>query len=310
MKYLTILFSLLFTAITFGQPNQITYTFYVDGCNVVPSAKLFSGVMLEGEKLVFEDWDIPVDNADYQFFYNLMVGGELGFPEQSLKEDIHIDIILSGLCDLNLTNLPQNEGILQLLYLKMIVTGAQSGLHSNNDYYYLENNMESFLRLPLTKLLGFLNYVNYSIDDFTPFFVNSESKPDLDGIRKVEEDEFLSIYSRHFSTIGVGFKMDDPVDPTGVDDLGTKPNEFVLSQNYPNPFNPETSIAYSLADAGVVKISIFNSIGEEIQTLVNESKSAGNYNVSFNASNLPSGIYFYQMTSGNFTQTKRMILMK
>ena len=113
--------------------------------------------------------------------------------------------------------------------------------------------------------------------------------------------------SQHFSTIGVGFKVDDP---TNVNTLNVTPNEYGLAQNYPNPFNPTTTINYTLPNSGFTKLSVYNTIGEEVQTLVNENQSAGTYNLDFNASNLPSGLYFYSLTSGNFTQTNKMILMK
>ncbi len=88
------------------------------------------------------------------------------------------------------------------------------------------------------------------------------------------------------------------------------PNEFSLSQNYPNPFNPSTTITYSIPKESIVTIKIFNAIGEEIAALVNEFKQVGNYETTFNASSLPSGIYLYRMQAGDFVQTKNMILLK
>ena len=88
------------------------------------------------------------------------------------------------------------------------------------------------------------------------------------------------------------------------------PAEYSLSHNYPNPFNPKTTIRYSIKDAGLVKIEIFDILGRKISTLINEEKPAGNYEVNFNANNLSSGIYFYKLTSGSFTQIKKMQLLK
>ena len=88
------------------------------------------------------------------------------------------------------------------------------------------------------------------------------------------------------------------------------PTHFSLEQNYPNPFNPSTTIEYSIPESGNVKLNVYNSLGEEVETLVNEEKPAGNYEVNFNASELASGIYFYQLRSGAFNQTKKMILIK
>jgi len=86
--------------------------------------------------------------------------------------------------------------------------------------------------------------------------------------------------------------------------------EYSLSQNYPNPFNPTTKIDYSIKLAGEVIIKVYDVLGNEIATLVNERKEPGNYSVEFNAGNLPSGIYVYTLTSGNFVSTKKFILLK
>ncbi len=88
------------------------------------------------------------------------------------------------------------------------------------------------------------------------------------------------------------------------------PTEFSLEQNYPNPFNPLTTISFSIPNEEFVTLKIFSSLGEEVTDLVNETKPAGNYSVSFEASELTSGVYFYKITAGNFVETKKMLLMK
>lgn len=88
------------------------------------------------------------------------------------------------------------------------------------------------------------------------------------------------------------------------------PSEFNLYQNYPNPFNPTTTINYSLPKAENVKLTVYNTIGSKVATIINEYKQPGNYSVNFNASNLASGIYFYKLEAGQFTQIKKMILLK
>ncbi len=88
------------------------------------------------------------------------------------------------------------------------------------------------------------------------------------------------------------------------------PGVFTLNQNYPNPFNPSTTISFSIPNEEFVTLKVFNSLGEEVAELVNETKSAGNYSVSFNANNLSSGIYFYKITAGNFVEVKKMILIR
>ena len=88
------------------------------------------------------------------------------------------------------------------------------------------------------------------------------------------------------------------------------PTKFNLSQNYPNPFNPTTNIRYSIPQGGLVTLKVFNVLGQEVATLVNQEQKPGEYVVDFNASNLASGIYMYRIQSGNFTFTKKMMLLK
>jgi len=87
-------------------------------------------------------------------------------------------------------------------------------------------------------------------------------------------------------------------------------SEFTLNQNYPNPFNPSTKISFTIPQTANVKLSIYNAIGEKIAELMNEVKSAGTYDVDFNASELSSGIYLYRLEAGQFIQTRKMSLMK
>jgi len=92
--------------------------------------------------------------------------------------------------------------------------------------------------------------------------------------------------------------------------VNTVPQYFSLSQNYPNPFNPSTIIEYGLPKNSRVKIIVFDMLGREVQTLVDEERSSGNYKIEFNANRLSGGVYFYQLQTSEFTQTKKFILMK
>ena len=96
----------------------------------------------------------------------------------------------------------------------------------------------------------------------------------------------------------------------GVENELNIPTVYELCQNFPNPFNPSTTIKYSLPKASKVKLALFNLLGEEVATLVNEEKVAGKYEVEFSASKLPSGVYFYQLKAGEFIAVKKMILLK
>ena len=96
----------------------------------------------------------------------------------------------------------------------------------------------------------------------------------------------------------------------GVDDDLPTAKDFRLFQNYPNPFNPSTKIYYHIAQTGFVKLAVYDILGNEVETLVNEEKHTGSYEVNFDATGLSSGIYFYKIQVGDFVQTKKMILLK
>jgi methionine-rich copper-binding protein CopC len=96
----------------------------------------------------------------------------------------------------------------------------------------------------------------------------------------------------------------------GVKDHPEVPAEYTLSQNYPNPFNPVTSITFAIPAANTTSVTVYDLLGQEVAVLVNEKKDAGTYTVPFNAEQLPSGVYFYRLQSGSFTQTKKMLLLK
>ncbi|MEO8231693.1 MAG: T9SS type A sorting domain-containing protein [Ignavibacteriota bacterium] len=98
---------------------------------------------------------------------------------------------------------------------------------------------------------------------------------------------------------------------TGIEELNRiTPNSYEVFQNYPNPFNPETKIRFKVAGTEFISLKIFDVLGNEISTLVNEEKPAGTYEVNFDGKGLSSGMYFYTLTAGNFIETKKMILMK
>ena len=100
-------------------------------------------------------------------------------------------------------------------------------------------------------------------------------------------------------------------DLVGVNNnLNIVPENFSLDQNYPNPFNPTTSIKYSVPELLKVKLSVFDITGKEINTLVNEKQSIGRHEIKFNAADLSSGIYFYELNTGSFREVKRMVLVK
>ena len=99
-------------------------------------------------------------------------------------------------------------------------------------------------------------------------------------------------------------------DPTGYSSSNSIPDNFYLNQNYPNPFNPTTNITYSIPVSGIVTMTVYNSLGQMMNVLVNEFQPAGTYKVDWRGNGSPSGVYFYQIKSQNFTKTMKMVLIK
>jgi endo-1,4-beta-xylanase len=105
------------------------------------------------------------------------------------------------------------------------------------------------------------------------------------------------------------YVKDNPI--TGIKETASNiPSKYELDQNYPNPFNPSTNIRYSITKASKVTLKIYDILGREVQTLVNRVQAPGRYTITFNAQNLASGVYFYQINAGNFTATKKLMLLK
>ena len=117
------------------------------------------------------------------------------------------------------------------------------------------------------------------------------------------------------ATFGRSMYSIDLTTITNVKDEIASVNDFVLYQNYPNPFNPTTKIKFQIPDQvrndkSQVTLKVYDVLGNEVATLVNEEKPAGTYEVEFNGDNLPSGIYLYQLQEGSSTKTKKMVLLK
>ena len=140
---------------------------------------------------------------------------------------------------------------------------------------------------------------NNPANSFSPFVSVSGSVVHV--VWRDERDGNFEIY----------YKRDPTGNPVGIINYNSEiPGEFSLSQNYPNPFNPNTIINFQLSRFNFVSIKVYHVLGNEVSTLVNEKLNAGSYSISFNGSNLSSGIYFYKLTAGDFSITRKMTLLK
>jgi hypothetical protein len=113
-----------------------------------------------------------------------------------------------------------------------------------------------------------------------------------------------------YGTIYIADNMRVTASPVGISAENGQPENFMLYQNYPNPFNPTTDISFSLPKDGYVLLKVYDALGQEVQSLVNEQKKAGNYKETWDASGFSSGIYFYSITAGDFRSIRKMVLIK
>jgi len=137
-------------------------------------------------------------------------------------------------------------------------------------------------------------------------FNDSINRPPNNAVPQYVADA-LHYASDHLPVYAL-FKFENPI---GIKLISSGiPEEYALSQNYPNPFNPATNFGFRIPDFGLVRLIVYDVLGKEIAVPVNRNLQAGTYEVSFDAGNLPSGIYFYRLTSGDYTETRRMVLVK
>jgi uncharacterized protein YegP (UPF0339 family) len=171
-------------------------------------------------------------------------------------------------------------------------------------------------------LPGTLNYMADANGDFVDYSIS-----DLDGsymIGSVEAGSYtmvstlvsfdnaqknISIDYSNNSTINVDFSL-NPNSTMGINNNVTTINGYELQQNYPNPFNPSTIISYQIPQNSFVTLKVYNILGNEVATLVNEQQIAGKYNFNFKANNLASGVYIYKLTAGGFTSVRKLTLLK
>ncbi len=166
---------------------------------------------------------------------------------------------------------------------------------------YATDNNQQIYSFGITDMNG-----NYTITGLVPgsYSVSSSSYGYTDGTTTTTSLDYTSNYSSTTS-----FTL-TPESVTAVETSPAAISSYQLYQNYPNPFNPSTVIRFSVPYESHVTLKIYNILGSEVATLVNGVRAAGSYNVTFNADNLASGVYFYQLKAGNFVATKKLLLLK
>ena len=161
---------------------------------------------------------------------------------------------------------------------------------------------------------GYIDGVLDTIRSQTPLNINGTAPFKVGGYSTSAGllgmiDEFR-IWDKALSDAEVAAAWNHQFIISGITPVINMPDQFGLSQNYPNPFNPSTKIDYQIPNSGLVILKVYDVLGKEVATLINEVKQAGSYTVTFNASSLPSGTYFYRLEAGDYLNVKKMILLK
>jgi hypothetical protein len=140
----------------------------------------------------------------------------------------------------------------------------------------------------------------------------AEPKSGNTMIKSVVGQSFVGTTQQSNTQVISGFLTDTLFRSISVDVRNQEqlPASYSLWQNYPNPFNPTTTISYQLPTQSHVTLKVFDVLGREVATLANDVKQPGEYVATWNAEKVPSGVYFYRLTAGNFIETKKMVLMK
>jgi photosystem II stability/assembly factor-like uncharacterized protein len=218
------------------------------------------------------------------------------------------------------SGLPANSGIASLAVKD---SNVYAGLGSGEGVYYSSDNGSNWINISEP---FFINQVWTIVLADTNLFVGTNGDgvflTQNNGLSWTPVNEGLTnLYIRSliitendyiFAGTTNGYVCYRPLSEiiTGLMGTNNKQYSYSLSQNYPNPFNPATIIRYSIPHSSQVQITVYDILGNEIEILVNEEKQSGTYELTWNAANLPSGVYFYQLKAGTYLQTRKMILLR
>jgi hypothetical protein len=190
---------------------------------------------------------------------------------------------------------------------KVIGPGAEFPVADSTRVFYRIHGQGSWLPLVVEKLADLPRPGSYFSADLSSATAHDSVAIDLRLVSVEADGNSTELMVQPAFAVG---NWNGQV-PTDVEDpINGVPMEYALEQNYPNPFNPETHFEMRIANFGLVNVSVFDMLGREVTTLVNEEKAPGVYTIRWNASGMPSGVYYYRMSAGGFTAVRKMVLIK
>lgn len=304
--------------------NKIRYSWWLEYIVNTPIGDIkfnfeaFNDSISEGQEFEVVPATMDNDFAKFQDLYDALVGTQFKFPFGALENDIELEIYMRQLDTTTGTYNTvgvNNDTMFAYFEIQVIEdTGDGVIVYDPDEDFYFANDLAITFKIPFTtKFESFLTALGFDLQEELIFaYLKGDNTFSDDGIVTQRLTggtlDSLLIEAQHFSKFGGGRGILVPVEHETS--LNLIPEEYVLSQNYPNPFNPTTKITYSIPEEGYVNLTVYNVLGKQVETLVSENKTAGTYEVTFDASKLSSGVYFYKLNSGRNVITKKMLLVK
>lgn len=295
--FMTLLFILSPAVLSAQVQDTISLKLYItEGFQIVEIA---SAKIVEGQEYILSPTTLNPPFNGYQYYYDALVGSKFYIEEWGLDHNVNINILLSVP--------PTIPWLVDNKRVWFFATFEVEGV-IGQDFYFL-NDKAAVLEIPRTpafdamiQQLGFTPGTHW----FFTYYKTGVGFVNID-ISTINQPDRVICKLRHFSDVVAGDQSLVSVDENLI---AKAPVNFELSQNYPNPFNPSTDIEYYVPEKSHISIKIFDIIGNEIMTLVNETKHKGYYKVKFDASSLPSGVYIYKLESNKVTLSRKMSLIK
>lgn len=266
-----------------------------------------SAVAINGD-VTSQNYSIEADV--YCYYYNSGGSAYTGlvvYADSSKHEFYKLRVDFDATDRINLSSLKSDPNTYIPIINKNFLGSENPGLFPTADGWH---KMKVEVRTINSTKISFMCYFDGTLLAGCPFDVESAS---------VNTAGSFGLYTFQMDADGIAGYFDNvyvrQLTPTSVEENSNMPTEFSLMQNYPNPFNPETQISYKLSTGGFISLSVYDLLGREIKTLVSKDQPAGSYTVNWNGKNefgnsVPSGVYMYSLKTGNFYESKKMILMK
>lgn len=295
-KIISILFILFAVQTLFAQRAYVMWELTFDSTVTVLKGEITASDMTYKGGLTIRDYNGSSFGPAVRFWYNN--GAE--WPNETAPD-------FNKYVEFKVTPKPGNNLIVDTVKYGMGAYGTRAYMHANaywdDDPSFATKRLIDTTSAPLNDIRDSAAYVR----------VKKIGEKILDG-----KSFILRIYPWYSTTGGTTkyfclnyVEVIGVTEPAvSVNDVSSLPSEFYLEQNYPNPFNPSTTISFSIPKSSFVNLSIYNSLGQKVSTLISKEMNAGYHSILLDASNLTSGVYFYKLTADNFVSVKKMILAK